>query len=345
MKKYYVYVAGRSGGHIVPALTLIQQLSSDCHAMIITTTTPLDKHIVHDFSAKNSAACFFEYTSINLPNVPRSPIKKVGWLLMVCYAMFKVMCWFIQKRPEQVISMGGYVSIPVVVAAWLLRIPVMVYELNVVPGRATLFLTRFAKQISICFEYSKKYFASKYQFNIKLVRYPIRFTSVLSKPEAKKLLGFDDQVSVLLICGGSQGSAFFNNLSEVLARYYQQAGINPFVVIHQTGVTDVDTVRTIYVSAGIKALVFAYRSDVDICYAAADYAITRAGAGSLFELLFFKVPALIVPLQTATTKHQVDNAKAFVQEYGSEFALLMQDEIIRDEHRFLMWISKGLAGR
>ena len=310
------FVAGRSGGHLLPALTLAKQYSEH-NILFFSTDSTLDKKILQDTT----------YIPLTLENVP----YKKPWLLpKFCYNLTKALCkslYYLHKnKPQKIISTGGYIAIPVCMAATLLRIPIKLHELNVIPGKALKFLAPLATTITVCFEQSKKYLPTQ---KCALGSYPLRFNAVhtqLTKQQACKLLGLDPHKKTLLILGGSQGSLFINTMIKQWIEHSSDLH-STIQVIHQTGAHDTTDWKTYYKSKTISALVFDYYNELATCYAAADVVVCRSGAGTLFETLFFEKLCITIPLETTTTSHQVTNAHAMAAQHQKLFTVIRQEEI------------------
>ncbi|HBL98517.1 TPA: hypothetical protein DDZ86_02645 [Candidatus Dependentiae bacterium] len=333
------YVTGKSGGHLFPALTLAKEYANKSPngstILFFSTDTPLDKLIIKKAPQVNV------YEPLSLRNVPRNTIIAwPGYCLDLLRISIKITRTFARYRPEAVVSMGGYISVPVGLIAWLLRIPVYVYELNVVPGSAVQFLSRFATTTFTCFNETAHLLPPK--AHVERAAYPIRFAAddKLSKTAARehlKITGFD---KVLLVVGGSQGSRFINDLvPEGLASIKAQKSV---FVIHQTGEGEVKRVQELYEKKGLHALVFAFRDDMNVLYSAANLVVARAGAGSLFESVFFATPSLIIPLETEVTDHQLDNALAMEKEHPLLFSVLRQGAVEKKPNLFTQKLSELL---
>lgn len=311
------FVGGKTGGHILPALTLsLEEKRCAKNILMITTKARLDTQIIADYPhVDRHVTCTLG--SSGYPGL----LGKVRVVWDLCTAFFYSLTLLLRYRPESVTSTGGILSLPVSYAAWLLRIPVIVYELNAVPGRAVRMIAPCAREVRVCFPHAQQYFKKSV-----LVEYPVRFTErdMIVPQRARQLLGLSEDVFTLFVSGGSQGSRFINAfVSELLSAH-------PSVqVIHQTGVHDVAHVQASYARMGIQSFVFAYNPEIALCYAAADRIIARAGAGSLFEILFFKKLALIIPLITKTTDHQYENARDMCAMHPELFVVCTQNELAR----------------
>lgn len=325
-------VAGKSGGHIVPGLTIAQQKQADnpdLRIIFFSTHSSLDKKIIDNAAVKNLV-----HYSLPLSSIPyRKPWKVPLFFYSFMYALMICTIHLYRHKPSQVISMGGIISLPVCFAAFILNIPIHLYELNAMPGSAVTFLARFANTIHCCFDTTKKKLpAHKYRQTDYPIRYPVSVLQI-SKHEARKIVGIADHKKVVLVLGGSQGSYFINNLIKNLFE------IKPWLadhlhIIHQTG-NDISTEwHNWYKHHHVNAHAFAYHDDLAPYYQAADMVICRSGAGTLFETLFFNIPLITIPLETQTTDHQIYNARALEQQYPTLVRVLLQKEVIQNSTVF-----------
>lgn len=313
-----LFVAGKTGGHILPAVTRAHaEKEKGNKTIFVTTRLPLDARIIDEY------AHIDVHETVGIGTRPYGGV--MGIIRCVIDTLFACMRSFLllrKYRPAQVISTGGLIAIPVCFAAWVLRIPIIVYELNAVPGRAVRVLAWWATEMRVCFAQSQRFFKKS-----TVVHYPVRFSdSLISKQEARRLLGLEQDRWTIFISGGSQGSHFINTTIMKLLKDRTRVQI-----IHQTGAHDITTLTDWYKNAGISAIVFVYRTDIELCYRAADRAIARAGAGSLFEHLFFKVPVLIIPLIAKSTDHQCDNAYAMQKMHPELFMVRLQKQFDQEE--------------
>jgi len=306
--KYIAVVAGRSGGHIVPGITIAQQYkkkNNDYQILFFATNNALDKQIIENNSIEKKV-----YLSVQ--NLSRTWYKLPLFATQMAYATLKSIFTLIRFRPKKLVVMGGYISLPVTLAAWLLRIPRELYELNAVPGKATRILAPFVNSIHVCFKDSIRFFPTH---KTKLSDYPVRFMpDTESQSEARKALCLSAELPTLLILGGSQGSATLNRLIQQC--FSDDPSLkNQLQIIHQIGNNSECDWQTWYKENGISALSFAFHHDLRLHYAAADIIIARAGAGSIFEIKFFNKPCILVPLEIPGNDHQLRNAIAFAKEY------------------------------
>jgi UDP-N-acetylglucosamine--N-acetylmuramyl-(pentapeptide) pyrophosphoryl-undecaprenol N-acetylglucosamine transferase len=336
--KTVCWVAGRSGGHILPALTLAQQ-HKQAHpqdtVLFFSTDTNLDTAITKAERTVDS------YIPLTLDNVPKSLFGYPYFMLKAGRAFIKSLYYLRCHRPQSVMSMGGYISIPVCLAARLLRIPVDIFELNAVPGRATKFLARYARTVFICFVDSARHLP---QAHCVVAPYPLRFTQVhrqRTQQEARTLAHLSVTKRTLFVLGGSQGSLFINNLVKSWIEHNPQLH-DTIQVIHQTGAQDATDWVTFYAQHNIPARVFAYHASLDDYYLASDLIICRSGAGTLHEILFFGKRCITIPLETASTDHQIDNATSMAQQYPELFTVVYQKEVIHEQKKVFESITQHL---
>ncbi len=310
MNKTICFVAGKSGGHSIPCLTLARaakQQDPQTRVVFITNATALDRQILS-----------------SQPDVDRAVYLKLGGLpgmrlwryptfvWQIACAFFKSIHILRRERPNQIMSTGGLVTVPVVLAARFLRIPVQLWELNVEPGKAIVFLSHLAQEMVICCAATQVYFKRP----CVLRPYPVRFSESDKRCDRIAVLhslGLHSDKFTIFILGGSQGSLTLNTaLVRVLDR---DPGLALQIqVIHQVGGNDQADWLAVYTKLGVPAHVFAYNHDLASLYQVSDFIISRAGAGAVAEITFFDKRAIMVPLATNTNDHQVRNAHEWARE-------------------------------
>jgi UDP-N-acetylglucosamine--N-acetylmuramyl-(pentapeptide) pyrophosphoryl-undecaprenol N-acetylglucosamine transferase len=336
--------AGKSGGHTLPALTLAHQRKRDdprVRIIFFSTDASLDTTIV------GASPIIDKLCALPIGNLPAGrwylyPILALKLFGSLWHAFFKLL----RYRPREIITTGGYVALPVCLAGWLLRIPITLYELNAVPGKAVRFLSRFAQRICVCFDVVRPLLPAD---KVVPVAYPLRFTSedIREVKAAREQLEITSRDRVLLVLGGSQGSRFLNDFvqeyirSRALTVY---GGSHGLTVVHQVGERNVERLKSFYNDMGVRAFVFSYKPDIALYYAAADAVIARAGAGTLFELAFFGKKALIIPLETASTCHQLDNAYALAARRSDLFTVSRQVEVNSSPENAYRYLDSMLIG-
>lgn len=321
---YICFVAGKSGGHILPCITLAQQAVNkhpDYEVLFFSTDATLDKQLL------GGNPIIKKHIQLKLGSMPYGRLFSYPlFFINLIFSFFKSLYYLNIHKPETVISTGGLVSIPVCFAAKLLGIPIELYELNVIPGKTIKLLAPLATKVWVCFEQSFRYLPAQ---KCSLTSYPIKFidkTKIMAKNEAIAGLNFSASRKTILILGGSQGSIFINNAM----RHFIEHNAHLYTtiqIIHQTGALDSTDWHQFYQTKNIPALVFSYSDKIGQYYAAADLVICRSGAGTLAEIMFFDKQCITIPLETKTTMHQIDNAFAAAHKCPTLITVLKQKEV------------------
>lgn len=335
--------AGKSGGHLIPALQLAQRWYDkhpDGSVVLCTYGTQLDQKIYVQYPLIKHVQAF-SFTTFVARKLWLYPIITLQ-ALKACVTSWRMLR---AMRPEKVITTGGFVALPVSIAARVLGIPVEVYELNVHAGKAVKALALLGAKIFVVFEATLKQFSKA-----TLVDYPIRFIDkdFYVAAEARRILAAQiasriplvDSRRTLFVLGGSQGSQYLNDL--VLKFIAAKPQLHDKIqIIHQAG-GNAERYAQVYEQHKIPHLVFDFHVAIAACYQAADVTICRAGAGTLFELKFFKRPAIVIPLVAASTGHQAANAHALARQRPELFAVWAQVAIDRNENAFFDRVSGKL---
>lgn len=312
--------AGASGGHIFPALAFLEKLEEKKDKRKILLILP-EKEIVKQLSGvsyeiKRIAMPGFR-PALNYKNL-KNLIKLIKSALLSSYLVLKF-------NPDIVVSFGGLASIPVVLLAWLLRAKTLIHEQNVIPGQANKFLAWFADKIAISFTETSSYL-EKYRDKISLTGNPLRKSLVLiEKAKALDFFGFDKNKFTVLVMGGSQGSHKIN--SEFLRAVGLLGDKSGLQVIHLSGIADYDLLKSGYAKLGIKFGLFNFFDTMQYAYSAADLAVCRAGAMTISELIFYKLPGIIIPYPYARG-HQEENARVLS---NKNCAVVIKDEFFEAE--------------
>lgn len=316
------FVAGKSGGHLLPCITKaekILQIDATNQAYLFSSGSSLDYKIMEKHPT------IHHYVPASIESVP----YKQPWLFpLFAYNMgayfFNALYKLWEIKPSKIISFGGLNSIPVCLAGMALGIPFDLYELNVQPGQSIKFLSYFTDTLYICFAQTAQYFTNK---NCIVTPYPVRFNyadRIYNKEKIIKTWNLSSDRKTIVILGGSQGSLFVNQAIKDCLE--QDSTLRDSIqIVHQIGINDQADYKEFYEQHGIPAVVFAYNEQLENFYNLADLIICRAGAGTLFEVEFFKRQCIIIPLQTDLNNHQVQNAQAVAEMYPDYFSVILQE--------------------
>jgi UDP-N-acetylglucosamine--N-acetylmuramyl-(pentapeptide) pyrophosphoryl-undecaprenol N-acetylglucosamine transferase len=335
------FVAGKSAGHILPALTIANNLKV---ANVNTKIIFFSNHTKLDFNLLKNNPNINRHIALRLMQIPyQKPWRCftfAGQIIKSLWSSYQVLK---TEQPRQIISTGGLVSIPICLIGKYLKIPVTVYELNVEPGKATKFIAHFADEVKVCFQKTKQFLTTN---KCTLTPYPTRFTKLdytLTKKDALNFVKqdnpkFSQKHKTILILGGSQGSLFINELIHKFISQYKNDNLQ---IIHQIGQNDNFNWHSFYLAKKIPAIAFSYQSNLMPYYIAADLIICRAGAGTLAEITPLNTPCVIIPLQTGYTSHQLDNAIEVANDH-LQIEVLKQNDVQQNFNIFYNHVSELL---
>lgn len=313
--------AGGTGGHIFPALAVADQLSSrgvEVHWVgsrgrleekIVPQHYPIDYLSVQALRGKSKLSALL------------APFKLSRALLQACRLIR-------QHRPAFVLAMGGYVCGPIGLAAWLMRVPLVVHEQNAAAGFTNRCLRPLAATVLQAFANS---FPAR-NADIAVVGNPVRqmFWDIA---EPKQRLDVQQSQLRILVVGGSQGARFINQQMPLLLRALsQQVDVACW---HQAGKLDLDAVEAAYENVDCSVKVAAFIDDMAQAYAWTDVVICRAGALTVSEIAAAGVAAIFVPLPIAVDDHQRKNAQALVAAGAAKMVLQSQ----WDQAELLEWLT------
>lgn len=302
----YILAAGGTGGHMVPAHVLAQELRARGAAV----------HLVTDSRGLRFPGLF--------EGVPRTVVDsgspgRSGWRTLPSVALSiwrgraAARALFRELSPRAVIGFGGYPALPSLLAALSLRLPSLIHEQNAVLGRVNRFLAPRVARIATSYARVRRMEAG-WASKTELTGNPVRAEII-----AARAVPFDAGATRLrlLVTGGSQGAAILNSVVPAAVALLP-AELRAMVdVVHQGRDQDHDAIRAGYRAAGIEPLVAAYFTDLPAQIAAAHIVIARSGASTIAELAVAGRPAILVPLPIATDDHQTDNAQALADAGGA----------------------------
>ncbi|MDO4590947.1 MAG: undecaprenyldiphospho-muramoylpentapeptide beta-N-acetylglucosaminyltransferase [Slackia sp.] len=301
-----VLSGGGTAGHINPALALAEVLvERGCEVCFAGTPTGVEARLV--------AQAGLEYVAFEAAGFDRQrPLTLLTSTAKIAASTCKAKRWMRDARPDAVVGFGGYVCIPVGLAASSLRIPLAVHEQNSVMGMANKFLAKRADAVALTYEEAGSGLADASKAVV--TGNPVR-SSVLSatRAQGRALLGIPDDARMLLVFGGSLGARHINEAVASLKDALLSR--DDLYVVHITGPKEYDAVRERLALDDEQAkrwIVMAYQDRMAETLAAADCAIARAGATSLAEISAIGLPALLVPFPYAAEDHQTTNARAYV---------------------------------
>lgn len=315
-KPVLLFTGGGTAGHVIPNIALIQRfLSLDWNIFYIGSKKSVEQKILSHYP--------ISYYSIQTGKLRRYfSVKNFIDPFKIIVGIFQA--WFLLRkhRPCVLFSKGGFVAFPVVIAAWLWRIPVIVHESDFTPGLANKLSFPFAKTICVTFSEAKKNFQRQSK-KLIVTGIPIRpELFVGDAARARKHCGFTDDKPIVLIIGGGQGAAVINQtirnaLTDLLTQYQ---------IIHLCGQGKCDPAYEN--KKGYMQYEFAAETLADF-FAAAELVVSRSGANTLYEILALKKPHILIPLsKKASRGDQIHNANYFKEKGMS--TVIPEEDLSKD---------------
>lgn len=325
MKRRILYVGGKSGGHIIPMISCARAQSAGTVAALMALDRPLDRKLAAD------AACFDRTLFVSLATIySRKIFLYPRYLYELMRAAWQAIAFMRAWRPTEVVASGGYVTCVAVIAARCLRIPVVLYALDAVPGTAVRVSSFAAQEIRCCFASARAYFPRRVQKRVVNVAYPLRFhkADIPDRASARAACGIPLDAFVLVVFGGSQGARAVNDaVAAACAGLPEHMRVRVWV-LHQAGGDGAyaATIADRYRAAGVSATVINFTDDVITWLGTADCIVTRAGAGALHECGLAGVPLVIMPLMAHAQDHQLYNARMFLERCEPSSVVLLPNE-------------------
>lgn len=303
-----IMAGGGTGGHVIPALAIAEELRSQYGAQVLFVGTergiemrlvPRAGFDLHPIQVGAWKRVDFATRLKTLMDLPRALVASARLLR--------------EFRPDVVIGVGGYASGPAMLAAATMSIPTVAFEPNVVPGAANRILAPMVNAAAVHFPATCHYFR-----NCHVTGVPVRreFFHVSPRPKSAR--------PTLLVFGGSQGAHAINQavLDALPSLIEAVPGIH---IIHQTGEKDHAEAQAVYLHTMVSAEVLPFIDDMPGAFARADVLLCRSGASTVAEITAAGKPAIFIPLPTAADDHQTRNAAALAEANAGR--LLPQSEL------------------
>lgn len=312
----FVFAGGGTGGHIFPALAIAEQIlarNPEAECLFLCSRRPLDAQILGEHRLAGGP---IHFTPIDANPVSLRPaglyrfITHWGVGLRTCRRILRDLK--ASERAVTLVAMGGFVAAPAAQAARVERVPVLLVNLDAVPGRANRWIAGRAQHIVTAMSLAPQYAKGRENWRVvpPIVRDAARV--VMTPQEARSKLGLNPELPVLLVTGASQGATSLNDLMRHMVET-DRGSLGQWQVLHQTGKKADAPVREAYRAAGIPAVVVEFTPEIGLFWRAADVAVSRAGAGSVAEAWANGVPTLFLPYPYHRDQHQKYNAARLVE--------------------------------
>ncbi len=313
----FLIAGGGTGGHLFPAVAVAEQLRllvPDADILFVGTKSKIEGRIVPQLGYKFKSIWIKGFSrTFNLENL-LFPLKILVSVVQSIYINMKF-------KPKVSIGSGGYVSGPAIFGSSVMGAKIILIEQNSYPGVTTRLLQKYANEIHLSFEDSKKYFNDKEK--LFLTGNPVRSSlKLMNREEALKIFDLSSSFKTLLVLGGSLGARSINKaVADAIARFKEKE----IQVIWQTGSNYYDEFKNL--SSNLVG-VFPFIEKMNAAYSACDLLLARAGATTIAEILALGIPSILVPSPNVAENHQYFNAKSLAV---NNAAILIEDKNINEE--------------
>ncbi len=300
----FVLTGGGTGGHVFPALAVARVLAERGHRILfIGTREGIESRLVPEAGYEME---FIRSGGLNRVGL-RKQVQSAMRLPVAIAAAGRALGHF---RPDAVFSTGGFVAGPVMIAAALRHIPLIVMEPNMVPGFANRKVARYVYRALVGFERTRACF-------------PAGRSEVTGLPVRPEFFAVNRKVGgafTVLITGGSRGARTLNRASRESWPLFRESGTE-IRIIHQTGIAGHAALAGEFMESGLEGEVVPFISNMACAFAQADLVVARAGAGAVNEIAAAGMPSILVPLPFAADDHQRKNAQMLVDAGGARMVL------------------------
>lgn len=339
---------GGSGGHVYPLIAVAEELQRQAMQkgldleLRFLGADGLMKDVATSIGIKFQAVIspkWRRYNSVqNFIDILKAPI-----------GLFQTLFYVWRYMPDLIFSKGGYDSFLPALAGRIFRIPIVIHESDVIPGKANRWVEKWAKKVFVSFDAAKSYFK---QEKTELVGNPMRsgLLNFIDRSVAVAAFGLDPSKPVVLITGASQGSQVINealllSLVELTKKFQviHQCGFQNYEQVNAQILKIVDEGEGTYgkiITDGYRLYPILDLQQMMMAYSAADIIVSRAGAGSIFEIAAVGKPAVVIPLKSSASNHQLANAREFAK-YG---AIVIEEDNLTS-HILINEITNAYDGR
>ena len=288
---------GGTGGHVIPALALYDHYRDN-----FTTFMTTDKRGLKFIDEKN-----YPCHIIDTPQISKNKLMLPINLILLFFKVFNSLFFLKKYKIDYLISTGGYMSLPLCVAAKIINLKIILFEPNMVLGKSNKLFLKYSTKV-VCYTTNIINFPESFKSKIYLIN-PILRKKIYSNIE--KNLKVNHKVLKILIIGGSQGAKFFDKkISNLIVEINKKIKI---FVIHQIVYKSSHSeIKNIYEENNIDNFLFEFDDKIFDKFNTIDLAITRSGASTIFELVELNIPFIAIPLPNSKDNHQYFNAKFYV---------------------------------
>jgi len=317
LKYNFLFAGGGTGGHLFPAVAVAEMIKEKipgADILFVGTKSKIEGRVVPQLG--------FKFKAIWIKGFSRNfTFENILFPLKIIVSIMQSILINLKFKPKVAIGSGGYVAGPAIFSSAILGAKVILIEQNSFPGVTTRILEKYADEIHISFDDSRKYFKNKEK--VFFTGNPIRQKlSSIQKEDALRKFGFISGKKTLLILGGSLGAASINDAAAASVKKLQGSGLQ---IIWQTGNFYYKKYESL-TSPGIW--INSFIDEMNYAYSAADLLLARSGATTIAELLALGIPSILVPSPNVAGNHQYFNAKSLSDKNA---AVLIEDKYIKEK--------------
>ena len=305
-KKKILIATGGTGGHVFPAYSLANYLENKDYKIKLT-------------SDKRGLSYLKDYKRFNLIRIPSTPLLKnnifnfLSSITAIVFSTIKSFFLLLIQRPVIVFGMGGYSSFPVCIAASILRIKFVIYENNLILGKANKYLLPFAKKIFVAYK-DLEGVSEKHKEKVIEIGNIVREQIINSTTYNLNFKNFDS-IKILILGGSQAARVFADELPEIFVKLKKSKF--SIKIYQQCQENQNDNLSNFYKKNSIDYELFNFKENIIDYYLKANLVITRSGASALGELINIKIPFISIPLPSSADNHQYKNAEYYKKKgYG-----------------------------
>jgi UDP-N-acetylglucosamine--N-acetylmuramyl-(pentapeptide) pyrophosphoryl-undecaprenol N-acetylglucosamine transferase len=339
-------IGGGTGGHLFPAIATAQELERQNIKTFLITDKRCEKYLPDSMSIKTF---IFTLGSMSAPLM-----QKLLTLARMSVATLLSIKILLQEKPMLVVGFGGYPTLPTLLAARILKIPIALHEQNCFLGKVNKIFAKSALLIALNFKQTQNIDANL-QGEIIVTGNPIRQEIA----ECKFEKNFEEEPFTVLVIGGSQGALYFNDLMIQAIILLKKQTSKEIKIIQQAPLAFHQQMQKSYFDIGIQVEISDFFLDICLQYNKAHLVIARSGASTISELINAGLPAILVPLPTSAQNHQLYNAQVLSDAKASWYfeqknlnpkiladqvlKLMMQPSILQEARNNLLNMKKDAA--
>jgi len=313
----FLFAGGGTGGHLFPAVAVAEKIKSkipDAEILFVGSKSKIEGKVVPSLG--------FNFCPIWIKGFNRRfSLENILFPFKVIVSIMQSIVINMNFKPQVAIGSGGYAAGPAIYASSLFGTKIILLEQNSYPGITTRLLEKYADEIHISFDDSKKYL--KHPDKIYTTGTPVRESlNSIDKASALKNFNLDPSKKTLLVLGGSLGAASINEAVSNSINFFKEKEIQ---LIWQTGKLYFQNYKHL---SSKNIIVKDFIEEMNFAYSACDLLLARSGASTIAELLTLVIPAILVPSPNVAANHQYFNAKSLAE---SNAAILVEDNLLKDK--------------